>query len=606
MEREISLLSTDAISYLFTFEPNTKTKHETELTMQIINIQKAPQKNRNGTEMYTATLIDTKYSYAGFVIIRNKEEKSKPLRENDVITIQCVHSITTTSNSKRLFIISKISKIQSQLPLLSLSTVPYTENAAHNKNSSSERKDESTSSNEIVISGIDAEMKLNENKYTPVKHLTTFTKTFCILVRVLTKSQMKNLFATNANPRGAWFYFVGIDKDRVEIQIMCFNKIAENYYKIIKEDEIYEITDGFVKVNDNKNVITTSEYKIVLNDSSRIYKVNSQTLIQPKAIELNAINEMSSFLTYKEVNTLGYVLSIYDKELKHTKNGDIYMRKLIIGDATGNSINLILWRELTNYDIKRGDIILIKKAKIGEFNGVKNISTYEDSIIEKNPPLYSKEVERIKEFMKEHLKEVKPLMSKQIPQGKALLYNVDYINDIITMLDNRNVNSESISMTFRIKVTITQIMHNEKNVYEGCPNEGCKKKLDDKRIIKVCDKCGETFEKGKEYYNISARVKDCSAEFWIDFFGKCAEELFGMSPDVYKKALIAKQSCVLDAISYHVEFSEYMLYVKPRLQFFGMNSKKKLYVTKIERIDNNVERKKMITGLRTLLLKNKS
>ena len=109
MEREISLLSTDAISYLFTFEPNTKTKHETELTMQIINIQKAPQKNRNGTEMYTATLIDTKYSYAGFVIIRNKEEKSKPLRENDVITIQCVHSITTTSNSKRLFIISKIS-----------------------------------------------------------------------------------------------------------------------------------------------------------------------------------------------------------------------------------------------------------------------------------------------------------------------------------------------------------------------------------------------------------------------------------------------------------------------------------------------------------------
>ena len=605
MERERSLLSNDAISYLFTLEPNTKTKHETELTLQIITIQKTPQKNRNGSEMYTATLIDTKYSYAGFVIIRSKEEKSHPLKENDVITTQCVHSITTTSNSKRLFIISKISKILSALPLLYLNTVPYTENA-NNKTKFLENKEESALSNEIVISGIDAEMKLNENKYTPVKHLTTFTKTFCILVRVLTKSQIKNLFSTNANPRGSWFYFVGIDKDRVEIQIMCFNKIAEHYYQIIKEDEIYEITDGFVKVNDNKNIITTSEYKIVLNDSSRIYKVNSQTLIQPKAIKLNTISEMASFLTYKEVNTLGYVLSIYDKELKHTKNGDIYMRKLILGDASSNSIHLILWRDLTNYDIKKGDVILIKKAKIGEFNGVKNISTYEDSIIEKNPQLYSSEVEKIKEYMKEHLKEVKPLVSKQIPQGKALLYNVDYINDIITMLDRRNVNSESISMTFRIKVTITQIMHNEKNVYEGCPNEGCKKKLDEKNIIKVCDKCGETFEKGKDYYNISARVKDCSAEFWIDFFGKCAEELFGMSADVYKKALIAKQNCVLNAISYHVEFSEYMLYVKPRIQFFGMNSKKKLYVTKIERIDNYVERKKMITGLRTLLLKNKS
>ena len=88
------------------------------------------------------------------------------------------------------------------------------------------------------------------------------------------------------------------------------------------------------------------------------------------------------------------------------------MRKLILGDASSNSIHLILWRDLTNYDIKKGDVILIKKAKIGEFNGVKNISTYEDSIIEKNPQLYSSEVEKIKE-LEQHL------------------YNYVYVKDVI-------------------------------------------------------------------------------------------------------------------------------------------------------------------------------
>ena len=149
-----------------------------------------------------------------------------------------------------------------------------------------EEKEESGPSSNKITSTSDKrqiEKKIKDNIYTPLKHLTTFSKNFTILIRVTKKSPVKNLSSSGNNTKVAtWFYFVGIDIENVEIQIMCFNHLVDVFYPQIQENEIYEITDGYIKINDSKHLITNTDYKIVLNESSKISKVNGGELIKPK------------------------------------------------------------------------------------------------------------------------------------------------------------------------------------------------------------------------------------------------------------------------------------------------------------------------------------
>ena len=77
------------------------------------------------------------------------------------------------------------------------------------------------------------------------------------------------------------------------------------------------------------------------------------------------------------------------------------MKKLIIGDISKYKIEFSLWRIHSSIEIKVSDILLIKNAKVGEFNG-KNLSTYDETIIQINPSNSIKEVFELDNFIKNY------------------------------------------------------------------------------------------------------------------------------------------------------------------------------------------------------------
>ena len=166
-----------------------------------------------------------------------------------------------------------------------------------------------------------------------------------------------------------------------------------------------------------------------------------------------------------------------------------------------------------------------------------------------------------------------------------ILFDIDYIKDILDILDYPEL--EHSNRIYKIKIFITQILHNHKNFYIGCPNENCKKKLSEENIIKKqCEFCKINFKEPQCYYTLNIRIKDCTYEYWVDIFGKCAEELFGIIALEYKNALNENNYYILDKIRDKVEFTEYFFYIKPKIQKFGNGmEKKKLYVNKIEKIN---------------------
>ena len=92
-----------------------------------------------------------------------------------------------------------------------------------------------------------------ENKkviYTSLKELTTFSRDFILLVRIIKKSEIKIFETRNTNNsniltgQGRLFYFIVLDQDGNEMQCTCFNKTVNKFYDLIQENKLYEIKGG--------------------------------------------------------------------------------------------------------------------------------------------------------------------------------------------------------------------------------------------------------------------------------------------------------------------------------------------------------------------------
>ena len=59
-----------------------------------------------------------------------------------------------------------------------------------------------------------------------------------------------------------------------------------------------------------------------------------------------------------------------------------------------------------------------------------------------------------------------------------------YIKDVLDSLDDIT----DVNTTSRITATVTQIMHNEKNFYQGCSDRNCKRKLQYDSENKIAEK----------------------------------------------------------------------------------------------------------------------
>ena len=439
--------------------------------------------------------------------------------------------------------------------------------------------------------------------YTSLKELTTFSRDFILLVKIIKKSEIKVFETRNTNNsniltgQGRLFYFIILDQEGNEMQCTCFNKNVSKFYDLIQENKLYEIKGGYVKINDKKYTRIKSDYKIVLDENSTITPKNVDLPIIKKPIyNLAKISDLPKFKIYTIIDICAIVIDYTDIVIKVTRNGAQPLRKLILGDNTLYKVELSLWRNFTKINIKRGDIVLINNVKIGEYKG-RNLSTFEESSIKVNPLesdyngnkdceecinnlLYFIEENEGNIFNNDFFSDFENLYKDKIQSYQTTQENqIKYIKEI---LDNLDKYDESKNL-YKISAVITQIIHNEKNFYIGCNDKNCKKKLlyDFLKKEYSCPVCGRRTKKVTYYYTLSLRVKDASYEYWIDIFGKIAENIMMCTAEEYKEYLQKRNQIKLKEISDRVEFNKFNFWVRPKMQVYNTISKKKLYVCKI-------------------------
>ena len=352
-----------------------------------------------------------------------------------------------------------------------------------------------------------------------------------------------------------------------------------------------------MKINDKKYTRIKADYKIVLDENSIITQINDDIpIINNSKYNLVKISDLPKFKIYSIIDICAVVIDYTDIVIKVTRNGAQPLRKLILGDNTLYKVELSLWRKFTKINIKKGDIIFINNVKIGEYKG-RNLSTFEETIIKVNPTesdysgnkeceecinnlLFFIEENEANIFNNDFFSDFENLYKDKLQTYQTTEENqIIYIKEILDNLDKVDDNKS----LYKISAVITQIIHNEKNFYIGCNDKNCKKKLlyDFLKKEYSCPVCGRRTKKVTYYYTLSLRVKDASFEYWIDIFGKIAENIMMCTAEEYKDYLQKRDQVKLKEISDRVEFKKFNFWVRPKIQVYNTISKKKLYVCKI-------------------------
>ena len=568
---------------------------ETDIFLQIYSIKET---ERDSKKVYMMSLCDQEYKLNSFFLASDKDIPD--LKEGKLLHIK---EVSPKKIKNSTFIRIKEYEILGE-PLtlpdvkeIKIEDFPFSEKKEKEeiKNLSSEKKETKTE---------EGSMPLSEDAYTSLKQLTTFSRDFIIFVRVTKKSEIKT-FETRNNSmgqgsQGKLFYFIVLDRDDNEMQCTCFNKAVDKFYDVIEEDQVYEIKGGYVKLNDKKYTKIKSDYKIVLDENSKITKKIDNGTIKKNNMTIVKIKDIQNMNLYSIVDLCVVVLNVGEKMIKNTRNGSQPLKKIVVGDVSKYKIEISLWRVHSDTNVKFGDILLINNVKIGEYKG-RTLTSFDETCIKINPPKTNEYVHELEEFIQkndikgEWLDLENTTEIKHENKEESENYTSVHIRDVLESLDDY----EDVSNLSKVTAIVTQILHNEKNYYLGCSDRNCKRKLklEEDTDEYVCPNCRKSTKTPTYYYTLSLRVKDASTEYWIDIFGKTAESIMKCTAEEYKDILESRNEEKLKEITHKVEFKVFNFWVKPKIQTYNTVSKKKLYAYRIEPYNEKSEAHKLVKYL---------
>ena len=568
---------------------------ETDIYLQIYSIKET---ERDSKKVYMMSLCDLDYKLNSFFLASDKDIPD--LQEGKVIHIK---EVSPKKIKNSTFIrIKEYDILGDPLSLPEVKEIKIEDFPFSEKKENDDVK--MSSPEKIETKSEEGSMPLSEDAYTSLKQLTTFSRDFIIFIRVTKKSEIKTFETRNnsmgTGSQGKLFYFIVLDRDGNEMQCTCFNKAVDKFFDVIEEDQVYEIKGGYVKLNDKKYTKIKSDYKIVLDENSKITKKIDNGTIKKNNMTIVKIKDIQNMNLYSIVDLCVVVLNVGEKMIKNTRNGSQPLKKIVVGDVSKYKIEISLWRVHSDTNVKFGDILLINNVKIGEYKG-RTLTSFDETCIKINPPKTNEYVHELEEFIQKNdikgewldLENTTEIKHENKEENEN--YTSVHIRDVLESLDDY----EDVSNLSKVTAIVTQILHNEKNYYLGCSDRNCKRKLkfEEDTDEYVCPNCRKSTKIPTYYYTLCLRVKDASTEYWIDIFGKTAESIMKCTAEEYKDILESRNEEKLKEITHKVEFKVFNFWVKPKIQTYNTMSKKKLYAYRIEPYNEKSEAHKLVKYL---------
>lgn len=406
---------------------------------------------------------------------------------------------------------------------------------------------------------------VKRNEYiSPIDRLTPDYHNWSIRARVISKSDIK-YFTSRKGTEGQVFNAVIKDSGKA-IQCSFFGKACEKFYDMLQVKGVYIFRDGRVTKGGNFNRVD-NEYVVTFNDDSVIEPDEDDGKIPSQNYDFFTVKRINEVEGKKNVNVMGVVHEVDDLRQikKRDGSGSIELLNIQIKDDSNYALKIGFWGEnATKFNFKVGEIVAFEQLYADNSTDFKKVTFGR----------YASKMENYESSLR--YKELKQWVDSG--NNKDILNSNDFGSqskaDIWTIAgmckDSSELLLEDEDMPkpryYTIIADLTQTSMNLS--YDGCPTEGCKKKVLKENDTYFCAKCNAPKDGFKRLFFSNIRFTDMTGTIPLMCSGDEQCQLF-LNTDV-------------DTISNMREESEsdYRSYIRKRLyqQFvIRVAAKKNIY-----------------------------
>lgn len=352
---------------------------------------------------------------------------------------------------------------------------------------------------------------LGEHLTMPIDSLSPYQNKWVIKARVTSKSIIRTW--SNAKGEGKLFSFDLCDETG-EIRATAFRDQVDKFYDMLEVDKVYYISKCQLKAANKQYSKLRNDYEMTLSNETVIQECTDISQIPTIKYNFVPINDIASMEAGSFVDVIAIVKETSDLTNLTSKAGrELTKREVTLMDQSEAAITLTLWgEEAKNFNGFEQPILLVKGAKIGEYNGGKTLGTAAGSSIKLNPDV--EEGHRLRGWF-----------DNEGPKGEIKLLSTRGQSNLTTEWVNfhegklRNLGAGDKPDYFQIKGFIHNIRSNT-TFYKACAAPDCNKKVVDQDNGNYrCDKCnieGPNF-KYRLLLNVSCK-RSCQQQTFSIFF----------------------------------------------------------------------------------------
>lgn len=368
----------------------------------------------------------------------------------------------------------------------------------------------------------------SERMIQPIASINPYSSKWTICCRISAKANIRNW--SNSKGEGKLLSFEASDASGI-IRCTAFNEIAVRTDSLIELDKVVYINNAELRPANKKFAgNSTHDYEMMINDGTLIEPcIDTNTTVPAIKYDFKTIDQIQTIPKDSIVDFLGVcreVGEVIEITAKSTGN-QMKKREIKLVDMTKLEVNCTMWgKEAEDFICVQNSILLIKNAKISEFNGRSlNASNITGIII--NPNI--KECHDMKNWFE---KEGQHLTIESISKSKNTFSGNQVITSI-AVAKNSPVSDVDKGDYYTFRAMISLIKKDRDIFYKACPTKECfKKVLEDEAMGNYrCEKCNKDFSNFKYRYMLSLEAQDHSGSIWITCFQDAAQTVLGYTSD---------------------------------------------------------------------------
>lgn len=234
--------------------------------------------------------------------------------------------------------------------------------------------------------------KVDQNANTtlthPISSLSPYQNKWVIKARVVVKSPLRTW--SNAKGEGKLFSMDVMDETG-EIRVTAFREQCDKFFDLIEVDKVYFISKCQLKPANKKFSTLNNDYEMTMTNETVIQLCEEDNNTIPvMRYDLVPIIKVSTMEDKSIVDVIGICKDVGELQVftARSNNREMKKRDLTLVDASNASITYTIWGdEAVNFDGHLQPVILLKGARINEFNGGKSLSAGTSTCMKINPDI---------------------------------------------------------------------------------------------------------------------------------------------------------------------------------------------------------------------------